>query len=54
VVVNFDGSNGVIVVDDVWLTTGERKTGRGKYLYLTSNADVFGEDKPDVKYIHQV
>ncbi len=54
VVVNFDGSNGVIIVDEVWLKTGEGQTRHGKYLYITSNAEVFGEDKPDVDYIRLV
>ncbi len=54
VVVNFDGPSGVIVVDNVWLVTGEDKTKHGKYLYITSNADVFGIEQPDVSYIRQI
>ncbi len=51
VVIDFDGPNGVIIVDGDWLTAGEGKTEHGKYLYITSNANVFGVDKPDVYYI---
>jgi hypothetical protein len=53
VVVDFDGPDGVIIVDEIWLTTGERKSRHGKWLFITSNAYVFGEDKPDVGYIHR-
>ncbi|KAK4220441.1 hypothetical protein QBC38DRAFT_404891 [Podospora fimiseda] len=51
VIVDFDGPSGLIIIDGVWLQTGPGKTENGKYLYITSDADVFGEDKPDVQYI---
>ena len=50
-VLNFDGPNGTLIVNGSWLTAGEGKTQPGKYLYITSQAEVFGEDKPDVYYI---
>ena len=51
-VIDFDGPNGVIIVDRDWLTAGEGKTEHGKYLYnITSNTNVFRVDKPDVYYI---
>ena len=42
-------------MDEVWLTAGEdyMKSKDGRYLYITSNADVFGEDKPEVYYIRR-
>ena len=53
VVVNFDGHDGVIIVDNAWLTAGEDQTEQGDYLYITSNADVFGIEQPEVYYIRQ-
>ncbi len=50
-VVNFDGPGGIVIVDDIWLTTGEGKSKNGKWLYITSNVDVFVEN-PDVSYPH--
>jgi hypothetical protein len=51
VVLNFDGPDGVLIVEGVWLKAGEYKRGDGQYLYITSEAEVFGEQKPDVRYI---
>jgi hypothetical protein len=53
VVIDFDGPDGVIIVDEVWMTAGEDKTEGGKRLYLTSDARVFGDGEPHVYYIHQ-
>ncbi len=54
VIVDFDGPEGVVVVDNVWLLPGEDEGVHGKRLYITSNADVFlGLEQPDVYYIRQ-
>lgn len=54
VVVNFDGSDGLIVVDNVWLTTGKMKARGGKWLYISLPTRTFmGGGEPDVRYIHR-
>lgn len=55
-VVDFDGSDGTIIVDRTWLETGSRKSRTGKRLYITSDALVAGVDgvaKPTVDYIYR-
>ncbi|KAK3933894.1 hypothetical protein QBC46DRAFT_274888, partial [Diplogelasinospora grovesii] len=53
VVVDFDRSDGVIIIEGIWLTAGKERTVDGKRLYITSDAVVFGEEKPDVYYIRR-
>lgn len=53
VVIDFDGSHGVIIVDRVWLTTGEGKTMNGTHLFITSDTHVAGDEQPDFYYIRQ-
>ena len=48
VVANFDGPDGAIIVDNVWVTAGECQTEQGEYLYITASADIFGIEQPEV------
>ncbi|KAK0739022.1 hypothetical protein B0T21DRAFT_286006, partial [Apiosordaria backusii] len=52
-VVDFDGPNGMVAVDDLFLATGQEKTQQGKWLYITSNVFVMGEF-PRVRWIHKI
>ncbi|KAK3371856.1 hypothetical protein B0T24DRAFT_339699 [Lasiosphaeria ovina] len=53
VVVNFNGPDGIIIIDGVWLTTGENKLEDGRYLYISSDTFIAGEEQPAVDYVHR-
>ncbi|KAK4197242.1 hypothetical protein QBC40DRAFT_285899 [Triangularia verruculosa] len=51
-VVDFDGPDGMVAVDDLFLATGQEKTQTGKWLYITPRVFVMGEF-PCVRWIHK-
>lgn len=53
VVVDFDGSDGLIIINGDLLAAGRGKSLNGKWLYITFDAFVPCEDKPNVGYIHR-
>ncbi|KAK4182426.1 hypothetical protein QBC35DRAFT_395993, partial [Podospora australis] len=49
---NFDGSDGIMTVDENFFVTGRSKIQSGKYLYITSKVSVMGEF-PSLQWIYK-
>ncbi len=54
VVINFDGPDGMVVVNGNWLSTGKHKSNPGRYLYFTTSAERVGEEQADVRFIRKL
>ncbi|KAK4170600.1 hypothetical protein QBC36DRAFT_201080, partial [Triangularia setosa] len=51
-VVDFDGPDGMVAVDNLFLATAQEKIQGGEWLYITSSVFVMGE-RPSVRWIHK-
>jgi hypothetical protein len=54
VIVNFDGPDGIIIIDEDWMKTGREKPHSGVYLYITGKGWIMGDERPDVRFVHKV
>ncbi|GAB1320382.1 hypothetical protein MFIFM68171_10592 [Madurella fahalii] len=53
VVIDFDGSDSMVIVDGKWLATGNDPAHHGSRLYLTKDASILGIGESPVRFIHQ-